>query len=474
MRVDQDLAELHHPTRRKLLTVLAEGQEIRKGELASLVYGEANNSTRAMTTRATAALVAAGFLDERLEGRERLVKLTPRGHDIVRSWATAELKRSAWRSGDQVPTSASNGHACDRQRFHLRHCALLGLAALRARGDKPRDEHYKQLLLTLIDQTSDAAADAKFFYGNLQRSWPRDDFARLLLAECIVRFQSDDKNERRATLDDLIVVGDAFGDDLKRDPYLQPVDLLAWATCATVVAHHHLLEPEFEARRIDARGILNRVLGALAKLKQLGNPALDVAITYRHALAGKVLFGTWTADPAPAGTVAPAHADGVSGWQLAELEKVDAEVRRSTAINAPLDGFEFALTRSVGTRIMRALPDAEPFFRRVRHRDATRELNDWMHHRKHELAELLQTTATRQGDEELARRLVAFQSAAQQLPEDDPHVRQCALLLGQPIRSVTPPADLSIDHGAVDHGALVLNNLWTPEMVAVDVAAAVV
>ncbi len=45
MRVDHDIAELHHPTRPKLLTVLADGKELRKGELASRVGAQRPSPT---------------------------------------------------------------------------------------------------------------------------------------------------------------------------------------------------------------------------------------------------------------------------------------------------------------------------------------------------------------------------------------------------------------------------------------------
>src|ERR1044071_2739537 len=84
---DDDLErETHHPTRRKLLVCLAGPRsELSKSELAEQVFGRSDGSTRAMVTRMTAALVAAGAIEERLAGRERLVWLTAGGRARVDS-----------------------------------------------------------------------------------------------------------------------------------------------------------------------------------------------------------------------------------------------------------------------------------------------------------------------------------------------------------------------------------------------------
>src|SRR2546430_12100105 len=84
---DDDLErETHHPTRRKLLVCLAGPRsELTKSELAEQVFGRSDGSTRAMVTRMTAALVAAGAIEERLAGRERLVRPSAEGPTAVGS-----------------------------------------------------------------------------------------------------------------------------------------------------------------------------------------------------------------------------------------------------------------------------------------------------------------------------------------------------------------------------------------------------
>jgi len=468
--------EIHHPTRRKLLSVLSGSDvELNKSDLAARVYGESNSSTRAMTTRATAALLAAGLLEERLQGRERLVRLSPRGRAMVLDWADNSANQKAWRKVDDLKR-IPDGYPFDRQRFHLRHAALVALTALHDRRSDA-DEHYQQVLLALIDEGSNPESDLKFFRTHLAPTWPRDDVARLLLAECILRFQAAarDKRERRSIFSDLILVGDAFGDDLARDSYLQPADVLVWATCSTAVAHHHLLEPDSEFRRFSARGVVQRVASLLGVLDQQANPAYAVAVAYRRALAGKVAYGTWEwAEPLEA----KARRAGSVGELIHDLaEEADLEARASAEANQVIDRYELTLTQGPGLALVRALPDAEPYFRRVHHRDATKELDDWANHRRDVLAEIQLRAVER--DPRTADQLRVFETEAAQLAEREPaiaavlapHRRQCAFLLGKPVPAtgtIANPTPATPGH----HAAMVLNNLWTPEMVAADVAAA--
>jgi hypothetical protein len=474
----------NHPTRQKLLMVLSgTDTELSKTDLATRVYGESNSSTRAMTTRATAALLAAGLLEERLHGRERLVRLSARGQALVRKWAN-KPQTSQWRDIDEALRPPHGGHPGDRQRFHLRHAALLALGNLRARGVRSdADDHYQQVLLALIDEPSDPASDLKFFRDHLAPTWPRHDVSRLLLAECILRFQvaERDKRERRSTFSDLILIGDAFGDDLTRDPYLQPADVLIWATCATAVAHHHLLEPDSEFRRISARGVVQRVAGLLGVLEKKAQPAYAVALGYRRALAGKVAYGSWEWQTLSHGEATPSRhprADAVSEAIASRVEAADLEVLASAEANQVIDRYELALTQGPGLAVVRALPDAEPFFHRIHRRDVTKELGDWAHHYKGELAEIQRRAVAR--DPHTADQLRVFDAQATRLAERHPniaaglapHLRQCAFLLGTPsTRSYAQasPAPRTAD----DHAAMVLNNLWTPEMVVADVATTV-
>src|SRR5215467_1084971 len=150
---DDDLErETHHPTRRKLLVCLAGPRaELTKSELAEQVFGRSDGSTRAMVTRMTAALVAAGAIEERLAGRERLVRLSADGRALVDSWGRNVGSFPAV-DVDAVLGDARQ-HSKDRPRFHLRHAALLALASLRRRSIAgSADEHYQQVLVRLVDE----------------------------------------------------------------------------------------------------------------------------------------------------------------------------------------------------------------------------------------------------------------------------------------------------------------------------------
>jgi DNA-binding transcriptional ArsR family regulator len=451
---------IHHPTRRRLLEVLMTAkEEPTKSALAEAVYGRSDSSTRAMTTRLTAALMEAGLLDERLQGRERRVRLTPRGREEVSRWADGGQRRDSWIDARKALGPAMLAYPADRPRFHLRHAALLALSSLYARASGPLDDadaHYEQVLLALINEHSPPGEDAARFY-RLARSWPISD-RRVLLADCLVRFQEE--RTRASTLDDLAVVGDTLAPD---------ADAILWATCAINVAHHHLIDPRVPMDRLTARGLLAR---ATSLLEEAGKDrALAVAAAYRFACASKVRSGVWVWTPPPPDVTGPASPLDPLAQEIANA---DQQVRVSSAINDLLDPFDAALARAIGPRIMRALPDAEPLLRRVPHHGASKELHDWKTRHRDYLPDLFRGWA--RSDAPLRGQLQRFVDASMQMIHGAggdraassarvlvPHINQCALLLGEDSWFV--PEDVTIR----DYRGMVLNNLWTPEMVAADV-----
>jgi hypothetical protein len=158
-----------------------------------------------------------------------------------------------------------------------------------------------------------------------------------------------------------------------------------------------------------------------------------------------------------------------------EIAEADQQVRVSSAINELLEPFDAALTRAIGPRIMRALPAAEPLLRRVPHHGASKELHDWKLRHRDYLPDLFRGWA--RTDVALREQLQRFVEAGTRMIQGAgggraaspaakvlvPHINQCALLLGEDSQF------LAEDVTARDYGGMVLNNLWTPEMVATDV-----
>jgi hypothetical protein len=450
---DDDLErETHHPTRRKLLVCLAGPRgELTKSELAEQVFGRSDGSTRAMVTRMTAALTAAGAIEERLAGRERLVRLSPDGRALVERWG-----RSAG-SFPPVDLEAALGdvrqHSKDRPRFHLRHAALLALASLRRRGvASSADEHYQEVLIRLVDEHSSPDKDLDAFY-RLQRTWPGHDHRRILLAENIVRFQLE--AERRSSPPDFSLVSDLLDPD--------DADTVLWASGAIDMAHHYLLEPRNHLDRVAARGLLHtatRLMQATCKI-----PELAVASAYRLAKAARVAAGSWSWQP-------PALAASREPLDRLDQEIADADqiVLQSAAFNAVLDRFDRTLTKHIGPWIMRAMPSAESFFRATGGPGLVGALEQWARTEAGQLADGL--TGRGRSDPAVRRELEAFLHDGEPYLGTQfsklvrPHLNQARALLGQPPIPDDASAGVTSE---TPYSALLLNNYWTPEMVASDV-----
>lgn len=453
---DDDLErETHHPTRRKLLVSLAGPRgELTKSELAEQVFGRSDGSTRAMVTRMTAALAAAGAIEERLAGRERLVRLSPEGRALVERWgktvgsfAVVDL---------DAALGPSRQHAKDRPRFHLRHAALLALSALRRRGlASSADEHYQEVLVRLVDEHSSPDKDLDVFY-RLQRTWPSHDHRRILLAENIVRFQ--DEATRRSSPPDFSLVSDLLAPD--------DADTVLWASGAIDMAHHYLLEPRNHLDRVAARGLLHtatRLMQATCKI-----PELAVASAYRLAKAARVAAGSWSWQPPPQLELVPGREPRDRLDQ--EIADADQLVLQSAAFNAVLDRFDRTLTKYIGPWIMRVMPSAESFFRATGGPGLVSALEQWAHSEAGELADGL--TGRGRSDPAVRRELEAFLRDGEPYLGSRfskvvrPHLNQARALLGLPPIAAEEGADRSSE---TPYSALLLNNYWTPEMVASDV-----
>lgn len=468
---------LHHPSRRKLLECLYDRPEPpTKSELAQAVYGRSDSSTRAMITRLTALLGETGLVSDELRGRERRVSLTDEGRKQVGEWRKGERRWAALplRLDDTKP------HAGDRPRFHLRHAALLALSALRSRSRSlpslgEADEHYEQALLALIDEASDYDLDRKRF-DTLVRSWPAADHVRILLAECIIRFQRPEL--RRALLDELITLGELFESSLHgaENERERAANVLLWATASAGVARHHLVDSATELDRVKARGLLHSTRQMLAKVSRWRE--LAVAASYRIAAVSKVETGIWTWSGDTAGV--PAW-DGDTSDIARELVRIDGEVVASNRLNIVIDELEVAFARWIGPWIRTSITGAERIFRRVHHLRSSEELANWKASNYTSVAALLLGKAREDG---------SFQALLKSLEKplvlqaDNPrlrgvtvrHLNQIKLLLGEELASIgppEPPAFTDPDPERSGYRSMVLNNLYTPEMVAADVSGPV-
>jgi DNA-binding MarR family transcriptional regulator len=462
---DDDIeSETHHPTRRKLLVCLTGPRgELSKSELAEQVFGRSDGSTRAMITRMTAALVAAGVIEERLAGRERRVRLSPEGRALVDRWsrssgapAAADLDAALDAALDASPPRQ---HTKDRPRFHLRHGALLALSSMRRRGVAgSADEHYQEVLVRLVDERNEPDADLDEFY-RLQRTWPSHDHRRILLAECLVRFQSEEI--RRSSPPDFSLISDLLDPD--------DADTVLWASGAIDMAHHYLLEPRNHLDRVAARGLLHtatRLMQASCKI-----PELAVASAYRLAKAARVAAGGWSwQGPVPA----PSPATDPPDRLAQEIADADRIVLQSAAFNQVLDRFDRTLTKHIGPWIMRVMPSAEGFFRAGGGPGLVSALEQWARSQAGQLADGL--TGRGRSDPTVRRELEAFLRDGEPYLTTRfsklvrPHLNQARALLG--VSPIAPGEVADVSPSETPYSALLLNNYWTPEMVASDVIVA--
>jgi hypothetical protein len=451
--------ETHHPARRQALAMLSNARELSKGDLAKRIYGRDDNSARAMTTRVTGALMLAGLLEERPEGQKRFARLTPRGREVAAEYGSTQRSVSKQKPLEIVSlTDPGPGeeHADDRPRFHLRHAALIALANLRPRDNA--DEHYHELLKALIDESSDPGQDLDAYY-RLALSWPIGD-PRRLLGECLARFQ--DPAQRGLIAEEV----------MQAAQQLQPgPDALLWASSAIEVARHLLLEGRSVSDGITARGILqqaSRLMTATAV-----HPALAIAAEYRLAKADKVLGATRRAATVWAKVrdmpVKKAGADDPIGRAISAADML---VQRSAAFNASLEPFEEVLVKEIGPRVTRVLPSAEAIFRRRAGAGYSREVDEWVRFNVSPLGDVLRGCATEDG---FRKTLATFQEGAKALRSTlagvvAPHLRQVATLLAVGADSGAESSPSAVTEQRYD--SLLLNNLWSPEMVALDAISA--
>lgn len=450
---DDDLeSETHHPTRRKLLVCLAGPRgELTKSELAEQVFGRSDGSTRAMVTRMTAALAAAGAIEERLAGRERLVRLTAAGRALVERWGR---NAGSFAAVDlDAALGGSRQHSKDRPRFHLRHAALLVLASLRSRGiANSADEHYQEILLRLVNEHSSPDGDLDVLY-QLQRTWPSHDHRRILLAEAIVRFQHE--QERRASPPDFSLISDLLDPD--------DADAVLWASGAIDMAHHYLLEPRNHLDRVAARGLLHTATRLMQSTARL--PELAVASAYRLAKASRVAAGSWSWQAPPLPLVREPR-DRLDQ----EIADADQIVLQSAAFNTILDRFDRTLTKHIGPWIMRVMPASESFFRTTGGPGLVSALEHWAKSEAGKLADGL--TGRGRSDPAVRSELEAFLRDGEPYLNTPfsklvrPHLNQARALLGQAPLAADGDAG---DGSEIPYSALLLNNYWTPEMVASDV-----
>jgi len=441
--------------RRRALAILNQdgGQEYTKSTLANQVFGRDDNSTRAMTTRMTASLADVGLVGERREGTNRVVFLTDRGRHIARQLSAAVRERTDDLELAKVVREAPKEHPDDRPRFHLRHAALLALSNLAKHSLSPSDEHYQQLLLALAceGEQSDVANDKSRYY-QLARSWPDRD-NRKFLSECIIRFQ--DPAERGRLADEFTLVG----------TWLDPgPEAVLWASGAIDTANHLLLEAATPADSIKARGLLHDAVEKMKKLQKSPSPSLRIAALYRIAKAAKILGATDVARTAwssidtlelPATTEPDALQAAVS--------RSDKLVKKSAKLNLFLEPVDTEMSRTIGIRITHALPAAENLFRRQAGPGFARELKEWTMSNRIVLADLVRGRADATLRPILEKFKVNAASLAASLPKVvGPHMNQCNALLN-PAKNLPEKRDKD-----PCYESQLLNNCWTPEMIAVD------
>jgi hypothetical protein len=253
-----------------------------------------------------------------------------------------------------------------------------------------------------------------------------------------------------------MVVGDKLAPD---------ADAVLWATAAIIVAHHHLVDPRVPSDRVAARGLVERAIALMQKAST--DSRLAMAAAYRIALAVAVRDGVWRCDvPLP-------RAAELSGDSVEEqICLSNDEVRLSAAVNAALDPIEQTWAETVGAWLSRTLPTSEAIFRRVHHRDASRELHDWKRTMGSQVTGLLRGFGN--SNDKLRQTTLRFIQTATAMVRTKnsasrtliPHINQAALLLDR------DDLRLPEDESGRDYQCLMLNNLWTPEMVAADLPQA--
>jgi hypothetical protein len=201
----------------------------------------------------------------------------------------------------------------------------------------------------------------------------------------------------------------------------------------------------------------------------LAVPELAVASAYRLAKASRVATGGWSwQHPARSASREPrARLDQ-------EIDDADQIVLQSAEFNSVLDRFDQTLTKHIGPWIMRSMPSTETFFRVTGGPGQVSALEEWARSEAGQLADGL--TGRGRNNPEVQRELEGFlRDGAPYLKTRfsklvRPHLNQARALLGLPPIAAPEEADvLDIPPSETPYSALLLNNYWTPEMVASDV-----
>lgn len=432
----------------RVLHALAQGP-MPKNKLAVATFGRADNSSRVRTTKLTGTLRKAGFISERAIGRERLVELTDRGR--------AELKKLPSTAGVASPGPAvpdlikavtvEREHGDDRVRFHLRHAAMLALLKLRAQPKRTMaDDHMEGVLTALVDEKTNPLEDRQLF-ESLRSSWGGGPRKRLM--EALVMFENPD--ERRRTGIDLLALGE------KMTP---GVDAILWASAAIDLAHLYSFAPATQVERLTARRLLHMAKSLMINAQH--DPDLATAATYRLAKIGKVGAVGWSwSSPVPAREHV-LTGDKEHDALVTSLAEVEDKVRQAGKFNQALEDYDLALARHIGRWVMTAMPSSDWVFRRVGGVGIGKAIEDWANaiRASGSLTELLTTQAA--ADPELREALRTFLAVAPDFESSfgsvvQPHVAQAKALLGEPVTAPSTPYESQL-----------LNNQWTPEMVAVD------
>lgn len=434
------------------------GQGHPKSELAAMTFGIDNASARSRMSGLSAALVRAGLVRERKEGRERIVEITALGHEEL---ARAPQEERASKSGATsaeltLPKAVSSDreHHNDRPRFHLRHAALLALWKLRSTRFQDRDWAYDQVLLSLATESGDEEENLKVdqeVLRSVRSYWVKGD-SRRPLVETLVRFQ--DPRQRRLTGPALVAVGDSIDTD---------AEAVLWTSAAIELAHHYSFAPGSQTDRLTARRLLSRSKELLLKARK--DSVLQNAADYRLAKAAKVASVGWigVSGPRPALQKLSAPEDPELDLLATSLNSLNHKVRRADSFNGVLETLDRALTQHIGRWVMRAQPSTEWVFRRAGGTGIAREISDWAMEMRDRgtLSDLLVSQVS--NSQTLQHELSEFIKKSTPYVKDfesvvQPHLDQSNALLG---RTVQAPA--------VKYDSMLLNNLWNPEMVAAHV-----
>jgi hypothetical protein len=402
--------------------------------------------------------VLSGLARERKSGRERVMEITDLGRNELESHREEKSRAASARLPPEPRLSSAlesdRVHHRDRPRFHLRHAALLALWKLRRRHARlsADDWRYDQMLLALATESGDDAtnfaADQEVL-GSLRSRWSTRDRRRLLV-EALVKFQ--DVRLRRQTGAELVALGDKIEES---------ADAVLWSSAAIELAHHYSFAAASQVDRLTARRLLSQAKQLLLKART--DPELQVAADYRLAKAAKVASVGWTGVSGAPKLVAPeleVEADAELALLAGSLNELNAKVSRADSFNRVLEKLDRALSRHVGRWVMQAFPSTEWIFRRAGGTGIAAEIRDWAVEMRDRgtLNDLLVSQVNE--SPEFRSELTQFIANAEPYRRDfetvvEPHVLQAKALLGQPAKAAP-----------VEYDAMLMNNLWNPEMVA--------